>query len=112
LPGVFDPRRRPWVDLGQATTAQIEAQVAQCPSGALSIERGAGAAAGPAAHADETTVRPQRNGPLIVDGPIVLLGLDGSSTRREGKTALCRCGASKSKPFCDGSHHKVGFKDD
>jgi uncharacterized Fe-S cluster protein YjdI len=39
LPGVFDPKRRPWVDLQQSDTATIEAQVGRCPSGALSIER-------------------------------------------------------------------------
>jgi uncharacterized Fe-S cluster protein YjdI len=39
LPGVFDPKRRPWVDLQQSDTATIETQVARCPSGALSIEK-------------------------------------------------------------------------
>jgi uncharacterized Fe-S cluster protein YjdI len=39
LPLVFDPQRRPWIDLAPATSAQIVAQVARCPSGALSIER-------------------------------------------------------------------------
>ncbi len=39
LPLVFDPRRRPWVDVSKATTAEIVAQVGQCPSGALSIKR-------------------------------------------------------------------------
>jgi len=40
LPLVFDPRRRPWIELAAATSEQIVAQVAKCPSGALSIERG------------------------------------------------------------------------
>ena len=39
LPLVFDPRRRPWIDMQHADTATIEKQVAACPSGALSIER-------------------------------------------------------------------------
>ena len=39
LPLVFDPRRRPWVDVSKATTAEIVAQVGKCPSGALSIKR-------------------------------------------------------------------------
>ena len=39
LPLVFDPRRRPWIELASATSGQIVAQVARCPSGALSIER-------------------------------------------------------------------------
>jgi uncharacterized Fe-S cluster protein YjdI len=40
LPQVFNPRRRPWVDVTAATTAEIVAQVGECPSGALSIEPG------------------------------------------------------------------------
>ena len=40
LPGVFDPRRRPWVDMSQAPVDQIIAQVGKCPSGALSFEQG------------------------------------------------------------------------
>jgi uncharacterized Fe-S cluster protein YjdI len=39
LPRVFDPRRRPWIDASAASTGEIVAQVAKCPSGALSIER-------------------------------------------------------------------------
>jgi uncharacterized Fe-S cluster protein YjdI len=42
LPRVFDPRRRPWVDVAAADTAKIVAQVEQCPSGALSYYRNAG----------------------------------------------------------------------
>lgn len=56
------------------------------------------------------TIRP--NGPLLVAGPIELVDGDGKAvTIAEGKTtvALCRCGSSTSKPFCDGTHGKVGF---
>lgn len=49
------------------------------------------------------------NGPLLLAGPIRLTLPDGSTVDREGKTALCRCGASTNKPFCDGSHNRVGF---
>lgn len=48
-------------------------------------------------------VRPQANGPLHLDGPFTLVGADG--TRLSGTSAwLCRCGRSRSKPFCDSSH--------
>ena len=56
------------------------------------------------------TIRP--NGPLLVAGPIDLVDADGKAvTIPEGKTtvALCRCGSSTTKPFCDGTHGKVGF---
>ncbi len=53
------------------------------------------------------TVAP--NGPLILQGPVQMAGTDGE-TAHGNKTALCRCGASENKPFCDGSHAAVGFE--
>ena len=50
------------------------------------------------------------NGPLIVHGTIQLEDAEGNVTEHTHKTALCRCGASGNKPFCDGSHVKAGFK--
>jgi CDGSH-type Zn-finger protein len=56
------------------------------------------------------TVRP--NGPLRVEGPIKLINTDGNEIDLTGKPAvsLCRCGASTRKPFCDGTHSKIGFQ--
>ncbi len=56
------------------------------------------------------TVRP--NGPLRVEGPIVLSDAEGREWDLTGKPAvsLCRCGASEKRPFCDGSHNKIGFQ--
>ena len=55
-------------------------------------------------------VRP--NGPLRVEGPISLTDADGRQWDLTGKPAisLCRCGASANRPFCDGSHNKIGFQ--
>jgi CDGSH-type Zn-finger protein len=55
------------------------------------------------------TVRP--NGPLRVEGSIVLQDADGNIWDLTGKPAvsLCRCGASENRPFCDGSHKRIGF---
>lgn len=53
------------------------------------------------------TVRP--NGPLIVDGEFTLVDEDGNETEPL-KRALCRCGGSVTKPYCDGTHSKIGFK--
>ncbi|HRH71581.1 MAG TPA: CDGSH iron-sulfur domain-containing protein [Zoogloea sp.] len=53
-----------------------------------------------------------KNGPLKVDGPIELVQ-DGASLPVQGATVfLCRCGASGKKPFCDGAHARIGFKDE
>jgi len=56
------------------------------------------------------TVRP--NGPLRVEGPIVLSDADGKEWDLTGKPAvsLCRCGASEKRPFCDGTHNRIGFQ--
>ena len=59
-------------------------------------------------------LRLRRNGPLIVEGDDVCVvdwdGVEQRPTRRP--VALCRCGASASKPFCDGSHRRTGFSPD
>jgi CDGSH-type Zn-finger protein len=56
------------------------------------------------------TVRP--NGPILVTGPIVLVDPTGQQVvcPPDRPVALCRCGASTMKPFCDGSHSRVGFQ--
>lgn len=52
------------------------------------------------------------SGPLKVEGDFQVLDLQGNVIEHQGETAmLCRCGASSRKPFCDGTHAKVGFKD-
>jgi CDGSH-type Zn-finger protein/uncharacterized Fe-S cluster protein YjdI len=59
----------------------------------------------------ELTVRLRTDGPLVLEGPFVLVGSDGR--RAEGAAgALCRCGASKKKPLCDGSHREIAFQAD
>jgi CDGSH-type Zn-finger protein len=52
------------------------------------------------------------NGPYRVEGPITLINVDGNEIDLTGKPAisLCRCGASTNKPFCDGTHSKIGFQ--
>jgi CDGSH-type Zn-finger protein len=56
------------------------------------------------------TVRP--NGPFRVEGPIKLVDSNGQEWDLTGKPAisLCRCGASTNKPFCDGTHSRIGFQ--
>lgn len=52
------------------------------------------------------------NGMLVAKGPMLIRGTDGQSQLQRNKAALCRCGASRNKPFCDVSHKKIGFIDD
>ena len=59
-----------------------------------------------------TTIRPKPNGPYLVTNCQILKGmLDGKEHPSDGTVALCRCGGSKNKPFCDGTHNAVGFTD-
>jgi CDGSH-type Zn-finger protein len=54
----------------------------------------------------------RENGPYRVEGPIVLVDMDGKEydlRSRDGSVSLCRCGSSSNKPFCDGTHRQVGF---
>lgn len=61
---------------------------------------------------DKPTIVPLPNGPYLVTGARMLKGLlDGKVYESEGKVALCRCGGSSNKPFCDGTHKTNGFSD-
>ncbi|WP_296680516.1 CDGSH iron-sulfur domain-containing protein [Novosphingobium sp.] len=55
-------------------------------------------------------IRPQTNGPLAVSGPLEICAGTGRVVQRVSGARLCRCGASANKPFCDGSHGRIGFK--
>lgn len=105
---VFDPNRRPWVDLSAAPSDAIAAQVGKCPSGALSL--GEREAKAPLAAASGASVELLPNGPLLIRGSHTFKGADGQVSEKSGVVAYCRCGSSGKKPFCDGSHARVGFK--
>jgi CDGSH-type Zn-finger protein len=61
--------------------------------------------------AELTKITALDNGPYLVKGPVLLLDAEGNEFRAERATiALCRCGGSANKPFCDGTHAKIGFR--
>lgn len=61
--------------------------------------------------ADEVVITPLENGPYLVRGPVKIVDPDGNQFRVTRETvALCRCGGSTTKPFCDGTHSKIGFQ--
>ena len=61
--------------------------------------------------AEHTKITVLDNGPYLVKGPVLLLDAEGNEFRAERSTiALCRCGRSMTKPFCDGTHSKSGFR--
>jgi CDGSH-type Zn-finger protein len=66
--------------------------------------------AGTPAQVPEARITPYRDGPLIVRGPFVLADQDGNEIAVGRRTvALCRCGKSRIRPFCDGTHKLVRF---
>jgi CDGSH-type Zn-finger protein/uncharacterized Fe-S cluster protein YjdI len=107
LSRVFDPSARPRVDVDAADPDAIARTILTCPTGALHFRRLDGGAQEQAAA--ETTVEPRQNGPLFLRGRLKILDPDGQVIREDSRLALCRCGASQNKPFCDGSHRRVGF---
>ncbi|MDP3556929.1 MAG: (4Fe-4S)-binding protein [Bacteroidota bacterium] len=106
---VFNPKTKPWINPTGASTPEIIKHVNACPSGALSYFNNDG-------KKSETEISPENiielipNGPLIIYGDIIIKDESGNKIKRSKATALCRCGASASKPYCDGSHTAVGFK--
>jgi CDGSH-type Zn-finger protein len=58
----------------------------------------------------EVKIEIRPNGPYVVTGAIELLDTNGNVLPTQDRTVLCRCGASTKKPFCDGTHSKVGFQ--
>jgi CDGSH-type Zn-finger protein len=58
----------------------------------------------------DATIQVLRNGPYIVTGTVSVLDANGKKVETPEKFALCRCGASSKKPFCDGTHSRIGFQ--
>jgi uncharacterized Fe-S cluster protein YjdI len=114
---VFNPRKRPWVDMSGATTEKIIEIVDKCPTDALTYRRNEDINKG------ETTlqkapilnpmqpieIRVMKDGPLVITGKIRLTDNDGKEYKTYSITSICRCGESGSLPFCDGTHRKIGF---
>jgi CDGSH-type Zn-finger protein/uncharacterized Fe-S cluster protein YjdI len=109
VPAVFDPARRPWILPDAADPDAVAAAVAACPSGALHFVRRDGGSA--EAEPERNTIAPRPNGPLYLRGRLHLRASDGSPLSDDTRMALCRCGQSANKPFCDNSHRAAGFAD-
>jgi len=107
LPEVFKVGSRPWIDPDGAEPEDIIAVIEKCPSGALSYS------------VDGVEQEDPVRAPVVTltrDGLVGGIEVEGEEPWAEGVSrehcCCCRCGASKNKPFCDGSHLEVGFEDD
>lgn len=101
MPAVFQPSERPWVVLEGADPEEVASVVERCPTGALQFARLDGTYR--EVPKEEATIRAMINGPLYVRGNVQWKQPDGTVTS-ETRLALCRCGLSANKPYCDNSH--------
>ena len=106
-PAVFDSSRRRWIRPELGTPGEIVAAVHRCPTGALHYSLRTGVAE----EVEEATVRVRRHGPLYVRCAVRLETEEGAVLGEDLRLALCRCGASRNQPFCDGSHREAAFRD-
>jgi CDGSH-type Zn-finger protein len=108
LPAVFRQGQEPWIDPEGAPAEAIVATIRRCPSGALSYSLAG------VEHRDREgppAVVVSLDGPYVVTGGPRLLGAERGVGASAEHYALCRCGGSKNKPFCDGTHWYIGFAD-
>ncbi len=103
-PGVYRANvEGPWIDPDGASVAAVVETAHACPSGAITYQRIDGGEDESAPRVNVARVR--ANGPMALHGALVIEG-HGPAIR----ATLCRCGASKRKPFCDGSHADASFE--
>jgi len=105
---IFNIRKKPWVNLDNATSEKIETAVKNCPSGAL--KKLGDQSETETVQNQNTQIDIMSNGPLLVKGNFKITDHNGNVLETKDKAALCRCGASQNKPFCDGTHNKIDFK--
>ncbi|MGB0749681.1 MAG: CDGSH iron-sulfur domain-containing protein [Magnetospiraceae bacterium] len=105
---LFDAAREPWCAPNETAPEKVAEVCERCPSGALSYVEKQGRGEQPAT---ENTVTVSYNGPLFVKGALEIEGAPEDMPGVRFRAALCRCGQSKNKPFCDNSHLEAGFED-
>lgn len=119
---VFNPRKRPWVNMHGAPTDRIIEVVDKCPTQALSWkyndpvkeQEWQATQPSPATSPDEKPVLIQimRDGPIVAQGKFKVFDPDGKERKAYSFTSFCRCGNSNNMPFCDGNHRLKGFQSD
>jgi CDGSH-type Zn-finger protein len=110
LASVFLYGQEPWIDPRGASAEDIIATIRACPSGALSYTASGAAPAADTPAQAAIFVAP--NGPYVVTGAAQLSDSAPAAGADAERYTLCRCGGSKNKPFCDGSHWNNGFVDE
>ena len=113
---VFNPRKRPWVNMDGASSEEITRVVKMCPTQALAFAYNKDLA--PENKNDNAKIpdseavpeiRVMEDGPLVLHGNFHIIDTEGKELRPMKIQSLCRCGASQKMPHCDGTHRKTGF---
>jgi uncharacterized Fe-S cluster protein YjdI len=113
---VFNPTKRPWINMNGATTEDIIKVVDMCPTDALTykwnkdIEKEQNVSEIGRNTEQPTEVKVLKNGPVIIRGNLKIIGTDGKEMKKMKVVSICRCGKSKKLPYCDGSHIKTTLK--
>jgi CDGSH-type Zn-finger protein/uncharacterized Fe-S cluster protein YjdI len=105
---LFVTGRKPWCRPDLASVDDVVDVVERCPTGALTYRRADGVTE---RAPDRNTVVVSNNGPLYLRGELEIEGAANDMPGVRFRAALCRCGASKNKPYCDNSHEEAGFVD-
>lgn len=106
---LFEKGRKPFGQPDLVDAAELDRVVKRCPSGAIKYTAIDGSS--PEQPEPENTVMALPNGPLFVRGNLRIPGTDPENPTFATRVALCRCGHSQNKPYCDNSHLKAGFSD-
>ncbi|MFC2077858.1 CDGSH iron-sulfur domain-containing protein [Candidatus Bipolaricaulota bacterium] len=108
LPDVFERNKRPWITPACGSVDDVAAACEACPTGALHYERRDTGLPEATPKKNEITV--SSDGPLYVKGDVRVTDASGETILKDTRVALCRCGHTRNKPLCDGSHEKAEFK--
>ena len=125
---VFNPGRRPWINMEKSTTRRIIEVVNKCPTQALvwknnkeltNEERKAQRDVELMEETPKTlsgtnapaSIRIMKDGPIVAEGSFTIIGEENKELKPTIMTSFCRCGASRNMPFCDGTHRKIDFRD-
>jgi uncharacterized Fe-S cluster protein YjdI len=130
---VFDPGRRPWVDMNGGTTERIIEVVNMCPTEALTWkwndeEKNKDISPDQTNHVifrrpellrekekvfekNPVSIKIMMDGPIVIKGDFTFQYSGNNKEMKDGIISICRCGASNQMPFCDGTHRKIGFED-
>lgn len=106
---LFVGGRKPWCQPDLANSEEIEDIVKRCPTGALTWQHKNGE--NPETPAIINTATICYNGPVYLKGDLDIEGFNDQNSGLRYRAALCRCGQSKNKPFCDNSHEQAEFRD-